>query len=84
MEADRGVASPDAVHERLRRLVAEMMGLEELVPMLNTLFGIHLPEDAVSTPRTAGDLAGIVEDAWYDSGATAKELAERLAVLDDE
>jgi hypothetical protein len=84
MEADRRVASLETARESLRRLVAEMMRRDDVVPMLNTLFGIRLPEEAVCTARTAGDLARMVEGAWFQSGGTAEELAERVAVLDDE
>jgi hypothetical protein len=68
----------------LRELVAEMMGLDELVPMLNALFGIRLPADAIGTAPTATELARLVEEAWFGSGATAQELAQRIAALGDE
>ncbi|MGH2714001.1 MAG: hypothetical protein ACRDSN_09035 [Pseudonocardiaceae bacterium] len=84
MNADRGLGSLDTVREGLRRLVAEMMGLDELVPMLNALFGIRLPEDAALRAPTATDLARLVEEAWFGSGATADELVERIAALADE
>ena len=71
-------------HEALRGLVAEVMGLDELAPMLNALFGIDLREEAVLAAPTATELARLVEEAWFRSGGTARELAQRIAVLDDD
>jgi hypothetical protein len=56
----------------------------ELVQVLNAVFGIDLPSDAVLTSPTPDALARSVEIAWSEGEGTAEELAERLAALTDD
>jgi len=83
MESGPHLQAPDALHETLRGLIAEMLRAnpEELVPMLNALFGLQLPHDALLSSLTPAVLARRVESAWFDGGETQEELAERLAAL---
>jgi hypothetical protein len=52
--------------------------------MLNTLFGLHLPADALVRSPTPDALAYCIEDAWFDAGGTSDDLVERIAALADE
>ena len=83
MESGQHVQVPDAIHDALRGLIAEMLRADpgELVPMLNALFGLHLPHDALLSAPTPAILARRVESAWFDGGDTQEELAERVAAL---
>ena len=56
----------------------------ELRQMLNTLFGLHLPADALVRSPTPDALAYCIEDAWFDAGGTSDDLVERIAALADE
>jgi hypothetical protein len=56
----------------------------ELVQVLNAVFGLDLPSDAVLRSPTPDALARSVETAWFDGDGTADDLAERLAALGDD
>ena len=56
----------------------------ELRQMLNALFGLELPADALVRSPTPDALAHAVESAWFDGGGSADELLERIAALADE
>jgi hypothetical protein len=56
----------------------------ELVQVLNAVFGLALPADAVLRSPTPDALARSVETAWSEGDGTAEELAERLAALTDD
>jgi hypothetical protein len=94
MEMDPDVRAQDALHERTRGVVAEMIRAAaaagpdgrtaELTRMVNALFGLDLTEDAVAAASGSAALASRVEAAWYESGGTAPELEQRLAALVDD
>jgi hypothetical protein len=87
-------AGLETTHTRLRALLADMIGpialgddveaAAELAEMVHAVFGVELSvETILSSPKPAG-LASSIEEAWFDSGGSAAELAERVAALTED
>jgi hypothetical protein len=56
----------------------------ELIQIVNTVFGLDLPADTVLRSPTPDSLARSIETAWFEAGAGAADLAERIAALSDD
>jgi len=56
----------------------------ELIQIVNAVFGLGLPADTVLRSPTPDSLARSIEIAWFESGANADDLAERIAALSDD
>jgi hypothetical protein len=56
----------------------------ELIQIVNAVFGLGLPADTVLRSPTPDSLARSIETAWFEAGAGADDLAERIAALSDE
>jgi hypothetical protein len=76
--------SKPAPHVSFFALGAENAQAFELVQVLNAVFGLDLPSDAVLRSPTPDALARSVETAWFDGDGTTEDLAERLAALGDD
>ena len=51
----------------------------ELIDMVNTLFGLDLPADAVMRSPTPDALARTIESSWHASPADLAELTRAIA-----
>jgi hypothetical protein len=76
--------SKPAPHVSFFALGAENAQAFELVQVLNAVFGLDLPSDAVLRSPTPDALARSVETAWFDGDGTTEDLAERLQALTDD
>jgi hypothetical protein len=56
----------------------------ELIQIVNAVFGLDLPADTVLRSPTPDALARSIETAWFEAGAGAEDLAERIAALSDD
>jgi hypothetical protein len=56
----------------------------ELIQVLNAVFGLDLAADTVLRSPTPDALARSIETAWFESGGSAADLAERIAALTDD
>jgi hypothetical protein len=80
MAAATGRSVP-APHVSFFALGARDADALELRQMVNALFGLDLPADAVLRSPTPDALARSLEDAWSERGGSEDELAERIAAL---
>jgi hypothetical protein len=55
----------------------------ELATMLNAVFSLDLPEDAVARSPTPDALARTVSVAWFEADGSVEDLVDRLAVVAD-
>jgi hypothetical protein len=91
MATDQRPPELEAVHTALRGLLAEMIGpiairgdaeaAAELTDMLRAVFGVHLNVENVLGSPSPGELASVIETAWFEAGGTADELSDRLSAL---
>jgi hypothetical protein len=77
-------ASAPAPHVSFLAVGAREPHALELVQILNAVFALDLAADTVLRSPTPDALARSIETAWFESGGTAAELAERIATLTDD
>jgi Phosphopantetheine attachment site len=83
MGAMTGRSSP-APHVSFMALGGSDAQALELIQIVNTVFGLDLPSDAVLRSPTPDALARSIETAWFDGGGGVEELVERLRALTDD
>jgi hypothetical protein len=82
MGAARGCPAPRS-HASFLAIGGSEAEAAELAQMVNALFGLSLPADAVMRSPTPDALARTIASAWFDGDGSAADLIELIEAIAD-